>query len=76
MIAVVAIGALVALALALVGRDVAIRYLADRADARVMRVSAAETTAAAAHALSREHEKKFRDLEQKLGALMAARVRK
>lgn len=68
--------AVASLALALIGRDAFVRALADRRDARISRVTKCEAESARAMAMAEEHARKLRELEQRFGALMAARVRK
>lgn len=68
--------ALVAIVMALVARDVAVRVLADRADSRVKRASEAEAAAARMLADSTETSKRLRELETKVAHAIGARVRR
>lgn len=59
-----------------VARDVAVRWFADRADARVKRVAEAERAAAAAAAAAAEHDKRLGALERTVAATLTGRQRR
>jgi hypothetical protein len=55
---------------ALIAHNAAVRWFADRADARVKRVAECEVTAASAERRAIDVEKRFGELEKRMGALM------
>lgn len=76
MIAVAIVAAIVAIVLSAVSHNAFVRLLADRADARVKRVSEAEVKADAAMGKALEVEKKIREAEKLLAAQASRALRR
>jgi hypothetical protein len=72
---VVSVVGAVLVVLTLLTRDIAIRYFADRAHARTLRASEAEAAAALVTTRQADIEKRFRELEQRVGAFTTVRKR-